>query len=111
VKYVGREQGYFTGMIGDPMRIPVMTLLKILATLLVALTFVLLALPGFAANDNDGVTNGAPATPGDPAAKPRRHHHTHHGTQQRPHRRPRPDGNPTPPPAPQGGAPGETDRG
>jgi hypothetical protein len=98
-------------MIGTALRIPVMTLLKILATLLVALTFALLALPGFAANDNDGVTNGAPANPGDPAARPRRHHHKHQGNQQRLHRRLQPDGNTTPPPAPQGSAPGETDRG
>lgn len=37
-----------------------MTLLKLLATALVALTFMGIALPGYAANDGDGVTGDAP---------------------------------------------------
>ena len=56
--YVGRDQGVFTGMIGASVRIPIMTLLKLLATALVALTFMLLAMPSFAANANDGVNSG-----------------------------------------------------
>jgi hypothetical protein len=65
-----------------------MTLLKLLATALVALTFMLLASPGFAANANDGVSSGRPANPPDPAAKQRRHRkHKHRDGQH--HRRPR----------------------
>lgn len=84
-------------MIGAQVRIPIMTLLKILATGLVAVLLAFLAAPSFAANDGSGggVSNGAPANPGDPAAKPRRHRkHHHHQGNNRPHRRPRPDGNP-----------------
>lgn len=65
-----------------------MTLLKLLATALVALTFMGIALPGYAANDGDGVTGDAPNNTQDPAAKPRhhrRHKHQRHG--QRHHRR------------------------
>jgi hypothetical protein len=63
-----------------------MTLLKLLATCLAALTFIVIALPGYAANDGDGATNGAPNNTKEPAAKPRRHHHkpARHG--QRHHR-------------------------
>ncbi len=73
-----------------------MTLLKLLATALVALSFMIIALPGYAANDGDGVTNGTPNNPQDPAAKPRRHRkHARHG--QRHHRRQQnPDQGPTP---------------
>ena len=77
-----------------------MTLLKLLATALVALSFMVIALPGYAANDGDGVTDGAPNGTRDPAAKPRRHHHhkhqrhgqRHHRRQQNPDRGPVPDG-------------------
>ncbi|HLG49750.1 MAG TPA: hypothetical protein VKY24_26150 [Reyranella sp.] len=75
-----------------------MTLLKLLATALVALSFMVIALPGYAANDGDGVTNGAPGNAQDPAAKPRRHHkhqrkgQRHHRRQQNPNRGPAPDG-------------------
>jgi hypothetical protein len=87
-----------SGMIGAAARIPIMTLLKILATVLAAGLFTLLGGPGFAANANDGVSTGAPGNPGDPATQPRRHRkHSH-----RHHRRHR-DGNPTGPVAtPQG---------
>src|SRR5579871_437564 len=69
-----------------PTRIPTMTLLKLLATALVALSFMVIALPGYAANDGDGTINGTPSNTQNPAAKPRRHHHKHaHG--QRHHRR------------------------
>ena len=52
-----------------------MTLLKLLATALVALSFMVIALPGYAANDGDGVTGSAPNGTQDPAAaRPRRHH-------------------------------------
>jgi hypothetical protein len=78
-------------MIGAPARIPVMTLLKLLATAMVALTFLVIASPGFAANDGSGVTNGT--SPNDnsqnPAAKPRRHHHKHQRDGQQHPRRPR----------------------
>ena len=37
-----------------------MTLLKLLATALAALSFMVIALPGYAANDGEGVTNGPP---------------------------------------------------
>jgi hypothetical protein len=87
-------------MIGAGSRIPIMTLLKLLTTLLAAGLLTFIAMPGFAANGNDGVTNGAPPNPGDPAAKPRRHR-KHDGTQ-RPHRRQNPNGNPDQAPAPQG---------
>lgn len=96
--YVGPDQGDFTGMIDTPRRITIMTLLKILATALVALSFTLLAMPGFAANSNDGVTN-APSNPSDPAAKPR---HRKHQGQHRHQRRQNPDGSPQAP-APQQG--------
>ncbi|MBN9087154.1 MAG: hypothetical protein J0J01_09615 [Reyranella sp.] len=86
-------------MIDTPRRITNMTLLKILATALAALTFTLLALPGFAANSNDGVTS-PPSNPGDPAAKPRRHRK--HQGQHRHQRRQNPDGSPQAP-APQQG--------
>ena len=50
-----------------------MTLLKLLATALVALSFMVIALPGYAANDGDGVTGSAPNGTQDPAAaRPRR---------------------------------------
>ena len=89
-------------MIEKPVRIPIMTLLKILTTVFVAVLFAFLAAPGFAANDGggDAVTKGTPANPGDPATKPRRHRR-HHGNRQ-PHRRPRPDGNPNQAPVPAG---------
>jgi hypothetical protein len=78
-------------MIGAPARIPVMTLLKLLATAMVALTFLAIASPGFAANDGSGVTNGTPPNDNaqDPAAKPRRHHHKHRSDGQQHPRRPR----------------------
>ena len=64
-----------------------MTLLKLLATVLVALTFALIAGPSFAANANEGVSSGSAANPADPAAKQRRHrkhkHHRHRRHQQR----------------------------
>jgi len=86
-------------MIGASPRIPIMTLLKLLATAIVALTFMVVALPGYAANDGDGVTNGAPNNSQDPSAKPRRHHkHQQDGQQQHRHR-PRnqnPDQGPSP---------------
>jgi hypothetical protein len=75
-----------------------MTLLKLLATALVALSFMVIALPGYAANDGDGVTNGAPGNTQAPAAKPRRHHkhqrkgQRHHRRQQNPNQGPAPDG-------------------
>ena len=77
-----------------------MTVLKLLATGLAAGLLTFLASPGFAANANDGVTNGPPSDPGDPAARPRRHrkhpgHHRHHRRKDR-------DGNPNRTPAPQG---------
>jgi hypothetical protein len=75
-----------------------MTLLKLLATALVALSFLVIALPGYAANDGDGVTNGPPNDTQDPAAKPRRHKHQHG---QRHHRRQQ---NPDQGPAPAGGS-------
>lgn len=75
-------------MIDAPKRIPIMTLLKLVATLLAAGLLTFLASPGFAANSNDGVTN-APSNPGDPAAKPRRHRK--HQGQHRHHRRRNPD--------------------
>jgi hypothetical protein len=91
--YVGRDHGVFTGMIGDTARIPIMTLLKLLATAMVALTFMLLAMPSFAANSNDGVNSGSANQP-DPAAKQRRHRkHKHH----RQHRQQRQDRNPSGP--------------
>jgi hypothetical protein len=75
-----------------------MTLLKLLATAFVALSFMVIALPGYAANDGDGVNNGAPNNSQDPTAKPRRHHkHQRHG--QRHHRRQQ---NPNQSPAPVG---------
>jgi len=99
--YVGRDQGVFTGMIGALVRIPIMTLLKLLATALVALTFMLLAMPSFAANANDGVNSGSANQP-DPAAQHRRHRkHKHH----RHHSQHRPDGRPSAP-APAGNEPG-----
>ena len=65
-----------------------MTLLKVLATALVALSFMVIALPGYAANDADGATGGTPNNTQDPAAKPRRHHHHKHQRHgQRHHRR------------------------
>lgn len=74
-----------------------MTLLKLLATALVALSFMVIALPGYAANDGDGATNGTPNSPQDPAAKPRRHHHKHQRHGQRHHRRQQsPDQGPAP---------------
>jgi hypothetical protein len=76
-----------------------MTLLKLLATALVALPLMIIALPGYAAND--GVTNGTPDSSRDPAAKPRRHHHRHQQDGQRHHRRPR-NQNPDQAPAPVG---------
>ena len=80
-------------------RIPIMTLLKILATALAALTFTLLAMPSFAANSNDGMTNPS-SNPSDPAAKPKRHRK--HQGQHRHQRQNNPDGNPQAP-APQQG--------
>jgi hypothetical protein len=75
-----------------------MTVLKLLATGLAAGLLMLLASPGFAANSNDGVSNGSAAGPSDPAAKQRRHRkHKHH----RHHRRKNRDGNPSQAPAPQ----------
>jgi len=73
-----------------------MTLLKILATALAALTFTLLAMPGFAANGNDGVS--PPSNAGDPAARPKRQHK--HRGQHRHQRRQNPDGSPRAPAAP-----------
>jgi hypothetical protein len=97
-------------MIGDGARTPVMTLLKLLTTLLAAGLLTFIAMPGFAANGNDGVTNGTPPSkPSDPAAKPRRHR-KHDGTI-RPHRRPRRDGNPNQAPAPRGTNAGDSDIG
>lgn len=81
-------------MIDTPRRITNMTLLKILATALAALTFTLLALPGFAANSNDGATS-PPSNPGDSAAQPRRHRK--HQGQHRHQRRQNPDGSPQAP--------------
>lgn len=75
-----------------------MTLLKLLATALVAFSFMIIALPGYAANDSDGVSGGAPSNTQDPAAWPRRHHRKRHG--QRHHRRQQ---NPDQGPAPVGG--------
>ncbi len=66
-----------------------MTLLKLLATALVALPLMIIALPGYAANDGDGATNGTPNSSQDPAARPRRHHHKHQRDGRRQHRRPR----------------------
>ena len=67
-----------------------MTLLKLVATAVVALTFMALASPGFAANDGNGVTNGAPTNTQDPSAQPRRHRHKHQQDgQQQHHHRPR----------------------
>ena len=45
--YVGCDHGVFTGMIGVCQRIPVMSLLKLLATASVALTFLVIAAPEF----------------------------------------------------------------
>jgi hypothetical protein len=64
-----------------------MTLLKLLATALVALSFMVIAFPGYAANDGDGATNRTPSNTQDPVAKPRRHHHKHARHGQRHHRR------------------------
>jgi hypothetical protein len=65
-----------------------MSLLKLLATALVAFSFMVIALPGYAANDGDGATGGAPNNTQDPAARPRRHHHHKHQRHgQRHHRR------------------------
>jgi len=65
-----------------------MTLLKLLATALVALSFMVIAVPSYAANDGDGAANGAPSNTQAPAAKPRRHHHHKHQRHgQRHHRR------------------------
>jgi hypothetical protein len=87
VTYVGRDQGEFTGMIGPSGRIPIMTLLKLLATALVALSFLTLASPGFAANDGTGAPTGTTNNSQDPSAKPKRHHHKHpQDGQQRSHR-------------------------
>jgi hypothetical protein len=62
-----------------------MTLPKILATLLATgLVAAALPAPTFAANGNDGITNGTPSTgPADPAAQPqqRKHRHRHHRRQ------------------------------
>jgi hypothetical protein len=78
-----------------------MTLLKLLATALVALSFMVIALPGYAANDGDGATSDAPSNRQDPAARPRRHHHHKHQRHgQRHHRRQQ---NPDQGPAPAGG--------
>ena len=76
-----------------------MTLLKLLATALAALSFMVIALPGYAANDGEGVTNGPPNGTQDPAAKPRRHHRKHQRHGQRHHRRQQ---NPDQAPAPIG---------
>jgi hypothetical protein len=72
---VETDQGYFAGMIDGGARTLMMTLPKLLAAAsLAALALAFLtASPGIAANGDDGVTNGAPANPADPAAKPRRH--------------------------------------
>ena len=78
-----------------------MTLLKLLATALVALPLMVIALPGYAANDGDGATNGTPNSSQDPAAKPRRHHHKHQRHGQRHHRRQQ---NPDQGPVPDGGS-------
>jgi hypothetical protein len=77
----------------------IMTLLKLVITLLAAGLLSFLASPGFAANSNDGASN-PPSGPSDPAAKPRRHrkHHGHH----RHHRRQNRDGNPNQALAPRG---------
>src|SRR5690349_25142290 len=74
-------------------RIPAMTLLKLLATALVALSFMVIAVPGYAANDGDGAADGAPSNTQDPAAKPRRHHHHKHQRhgQRHPRRQQNPD--------------------
>ena len=96
--YLGRDHGDFGGMIGVRSRIPIMTPLKLFATVMVALLFGLLSMPSFAANGNDGATN-----PGDPTAKQRPHRK--HGKHQHRHRR-NPDGNRRHAPAPVG-----TDRG
>ncbi len=80
-----------------------MTLLKLVATALVAFSFMVIALPGHAANDGEGVTNGTPNSIQDPAAKPRRHDHKHQRNGQRHHRRPR-NQNPNPSPVPDGGS-------
>ena len=75
-----------------------MTLLKLLATALGALSFMIIALPSYAANDRDGVTNGPPNNTKAPSAQPRRHHkhqrhgQRHHRRQQNPDRGPVPDG-------------------
>ena len=65
-----------------------MTLLKLLATAVVALTFLTLASPGFAANDGTGAPTGTTNNSQDPSAKPKRHHHRHppQDGQQRSHR-------------------------
>jgi hypothetical protein len=81
-----------------------MTLLKLVITLLAAGLLSFLASPGFAANSNDGATNGPPSNSADPAAKPRRHrkhpgHHRHHRRQNR-------DGSPSQAPAPNPWNPG-----
>ena len=78
-----------------------MTLLKLLATALVALSFMVIALPGYAANDGDGVGNGTPNGSQPPAARPRRHHHKRQQDGQRHHRRPH-NQNPDQSPAPGG---------
>jgi len=62
-----------------------MTRPKLLATAMVALMFLPIASPGFAANSNDGVTS-TPNAPADPAARQRYHHkhkHHHHHPHQR----------------------------
>lgn len=84
-------------MIDTLRRNTIMTLLKILATGLAALTFTLLAMPGFAANGNDGLTNPS-SNPADPAAKPRRQHK--HQRKHRHQRRQNPDGSPQAPATP-----------
>lgn len=74
-----------------------MTLLKLLATVFLALTFMVIALPGYAANDGDGVASGAPINSLDQAAGPRRHHHKHRRHGQRRHfRQQNPDRGPAP---------------
>jgi hypothetical protein len=85
-------------MIGASQRIPIMTLLKLIVTLLATGLLVFLALPSLAANGDDGVTNGSPSTgPSGPAAKPQHRKQRKHRQQQQPGR-----GSPTGAPAPQG---------
>lgn len=87
-------------MIDAPQRIPIMTLLKLIATLLSTGLLVFLALPSLAANGDDGTTNGTPSTnPNNPAAKPQHRKHGNH----RPRQQQQPGGgSPTGTPAPQG---------